>query len=112
MHTLSSSCAAISGLSLASSLASAATDAAGALAGAVSWVVMGGGRRMPAGRAPTLPLMTVRLTVPCWRMVSSSRPTSNKGDAEMCQCSIQTFVGTLTCQALPCQGDAMPAVFV
>ncbi|KAA6417589.1 MAG: hypothetical protein FRX49_12464 [Trebouxia sp. A1-2] len=42
---------------------------------------MGGGRRMPAGRAPTLPLMTVRLTVPCWRMVPSSRPTRIKEDA-------------------------------
>lgn len=80
-HTLSSSLTALVSvltcLSPALSVAapvSLAAVAASLEAGMASGDDMGGGKRMPAGRAPTLPLMTVRFTVPWVRMLPTRRP--------------------------------------
>lgn len=51
-------------LPVAAPVSVAAVAAVDLEAGAASGLDMGGGKRMPAGRAPTLPLITVRFTVP------------------------------------------------
>ena len=74
-HTLSSSLTSlVSFLICWSPALSVAAVGAALEAGAVSGDDMGGGRRMPAGRAPTLPLITVRFTVPWLRMLPTRRP--------------------------------------
>lgn len=82
-HTLSSSLTACvlslscpsPALPVAAPVSLAAAAAAALEAGAASGGEdMGGGKRMPAGRAPTLPLITVRFTVPWLRILPTRRP--------------------------------------